>query len=361
MTIKILHLYSSWTEGGAEKVMIELACALEKKGYKNIIASPRNSYILRHAAQSDLSVYPCTIRGSFDPVGFITLLNIVMKENIDIIHAHQGKVFWPCVFIKCIFPRIKIVFHRHADLGHRFYSRMHYKWANRVIAISKAVANGLINREKVSPDKIDIIYNGTDFARFNSHVSPQKVRKLYNLGDYPVIGAVGAMNLPKGKGQRYLIEAARILNSKFGSARYMIVGDGPYRRELEEIAEKEGISDKVIFCGFQKNVEEYIAAMDVVCLLSWDTEGFGQVLVEAQAMAKPVIGTNIGGVPETFQDKVTGFLIPAENPIVLAEVLSKLLSDNELRARMGKAAAEFVTKRFAMENMVDEVIKSYEH
>jgi glycosyltransferase involved in cell wall biosynthesis len=174
-----------------------------------------------------------------------------------------------------------------------------------------------------------------------------------------VIGTVAAMNRPKGKGQEFLIEAAQIVQGRYPGARYLLVGDGPIKGYLENIARKLGVADKIVFAGYQENVEEYIAAMDIFCFLSWDREGFGQVMVEAQAMGKPVIGTDIGGIPETFRDGVSGFLIRPQDSESLAQNIIVLLDDQEKRAAMSKEAVAFATGNFNLAAMVDNVMAVY--
>lgn len=358
---KILHIYSSWTAGGAEKLMLSLAAELQKNGTDNIIAAPGDSYLYAKAKEMGLKAYAFSIRGSFAPPGLIRLWKIIKAENVDILHAHQGKVFWPCIIMKLLSGgKLKVVFHRHAQLPHAFYSRSHYSRADAVIAISQAVADGLIEREKVDPDKVKVIYNGTDFDRFSTAVSGDDVRRRYELEGKLVAGTVAAMNRPKGKGQEYIIEAAQILKQRYPDARYLIVGTGEILDELKAFAVKMRVADSIIFTGYQEAVENYIAAMDVFCFLSWDTEGFGQVMVEAQAMGKPVIGTDIGGIPETLDDTRTGFIIPPCNSEMLAQVLSQLFDSAELRARMGGAARQYVTERFSNAAMAAAVLKLYE-
>lgn len=358
--MNILHVYSSNTAGGAEKMMIDLATALETRGLRNIITGPKGSYLLQKAAEKKLTAYPLKINGSFDPIGILGLRSIVLKESVDVIHAHQGKVFWPCVFMKLfVKPRLKLVFHRHAQLPHSFYSRGHYTSADKVIAISKAVAAGLIEREKVSPEKVRVVYNGIDTARFNRNVSGSAVRDEYSLNGKFVIGTAAAMNRPKGKGQEYLIRAAAELKGRFKDLRYLIVGDGEIMRELKKTAEDLGVSDIVHFAGYRENIENYMAAMDVFCLLSWDTEGLGQVMMEAQAMGKPVIGTNVGGVPETFLNGKTGLLIPPENVSELAGAAAFFASDHPRAAAFGKAGEELVRRDFTIEKMAEAVASIY--
>lgn len=356
----VLHVYSSNTAGGAEKIMLDLARDLDRNGYKDIVAAPEGSYILSRARELGLAARPLRINGSFDPIGIAGLIRMVRSEGIDIIHAHQGKVFWPCVFAKR-FPgrKPKLVFHRHADLPHRFYSRGHYASADAVIAISKAVAKNLIEKEGVPGDKVKVIYNGIDLGRFSSSVSGAEVRKRYGLEGYTVAGTAGAMNRPKGKGQVYLLRAAAKLKKTHKNLKFLIVGDGEIRGELEAAAKELGVGDITVFAGYQERVEEFIAAMDVFCLLSWDTEGFGQVMTEAQAMGKPVIGTSVGGVPETFKDGITGRLIPPEDPDKLAEALDFFAGDMGARMAFGSEAEKFAKGNFGMDKMTAAVIDVY--
>ncbi len=358
---RVLHIYSSWTAGGAEKLMLTLAATLEKRGIKNFIAAPGDSYMFKKAQELGLAARALVIRGSFAPGGLVGLFLIIKKEKINILHAHQGKVFWTCIVMKLLFGKnLKVVFHRHAQLPHRFYSRTHYHFADSVIAISNAVAKGLMDVDKVPAKKVKIVYNGTDFERFNPNVSGKDVRERYNLKNEYVIGTAAAMNRPKGKGQEYLIEAAQIVKIRYPQAKFLIVGTGDIESDLKKLAKKLGVQNEVIFAGYQEEIEKYIAAMDIFCFLSWDTEGFGQVMVEAQGMGKPVIGTNIGGIPETFRDYETGILIPSKNSELIAQVIITMLSNKELLKNMGEKAASFVRENFSMDKMVDGVIKVYD-
>jgi glycosyltransferase involved in cell wall biosynthesis len=358
--MKILHVYSSWSKGGAEKLMVSLAAELEKIGLVNIIASPKDSYITELAKSLGLQTRHLVINGSFDLFGIFRLCLIASRDGIDIIHSHQGKTFWPCIFTKWLLRnKPKVVFHRHAQLPHKFYSRGHYGYSDKVISISKSVRDALIENEGVDPSKVKTIYNGTDFDRFNKSVSCENIKKNYQLFDKIVIGTAAAMNRPKGKGQQYLIEAAAILKKDFPKARYLIVGTGPILEDLKELSATLGVKDEVIFAGYQERVEEYLACMDIFCFLSWDKEGFGQVMVEAQAMGKPVIGTNIGGIPETFLNNMTGILIPSEDSKALAGILRDLLSNEQRRKKMGEEAAAFVRKNFSIQKMAQEVAQIY--
>jgi len=347
--------------GGAERMLLELAAGLEERGVHNIVGAPAKSYLASKAAALNLSHCPLSIRGSFAPFGILSLAMALRREKIDIIHAHQGKLYWAAIVANFLAgKRAKIIFHRHMQTNHAWYSRLHYRFADKVIAVSHAVANGLQSVDGVVADKCAVVYNGVDTNLFNPYVSGEEVRRKYGFaGEDIVVGMVGAMNKPKGKGQRALLEAANALKKEFPRARYLLVGEGTLRRQLEERGRVLGLERTVIFVGHQENIERYMAAMDVCCLLSWDTEAFGQVMAEAQALGKPVIGTTVGGIPETVVDKQTGFLIAPDDATQLETALRSLLSDDALRSRMGMAASGFARKSFGKEVTFDKTLAIY--
>jgi glycosyltransferase involved in cell wall biosynthesis len=167
------------------------------------------------------------------------------------------------------------------------------------------------------------------------------------------------MDVPRGRGQQYLIQAARILEKDFPEARYLIVGSGPLYGELRKLAHTMGINEKIVFTGYRENVEKCIAAMDIFCLPTLSSEGFGQVMLEAQGMGKPVVGTSIGGIPETFLNGVTGYLVPPESVESLVRMLTLLLENRAHRKQMGIEAARFVRQNFSIDLMAERTIAVY--
>jgi glycosyltransferase involved in cell wall biosynthesis len=341
--------------------MIDLAKALEEAGLKNYIGVPENSYMFLRARQLGLATRPFRLKSSLDPAGIRNLRRIIKEDNIDILHSHEGKTFWPCVFVKWFEkPTFRVVFHRRLQKPHRFYSRSHYRFADAVITVSQVVKDQLIHREHVSPEKIHVIYDFVDFSVFNEKVSGEEIRKKHSLGNGPVVGMVGTMDPEKSKGENYLIEAAKLLDKDFPDTRYLIIGKGVSRNELECMAREYGLSDKIIFAGYQETIQEYIAATDIFCLLSWKSEGLGNVLQEAQAMGKPVIGTGTGGIPETFQNQETGILVASRNVEDLAHALRLLIEKEPLRFKMARNAIQFTRTRFSEERAVSELVSVYD-
>ena len=360
MKYKVLHIFSSKAMGGAEKATLFLADSLQKSGLtENVMGVRKDTYMFLQSQEKKLQTVNFRAGGSFDPIGIFNLARIIKKNKIDIVHVHQGKLYWQSLIAKLFCPSVKVVFHRRQDTRHGFYSRMHYRFASAVIAVSKAVADGLVNFEKVPAAKVSVVYNGVNFSKFTLNEDYGDIVKEYGLENKKVVGSVGAIVDFKGKGQIYLIEAVKNLRADYPDLRCLIVGKGAGLEEQKAYAKKLKVDDIVFFAGYQEQIQKFVLAMDICCLLSWDTEGMPNVLIEAQALEKPVIATKIGGIPEAFIDGKTGTLIAPSNVSETETAIKKFLDDSKLSKRYGMAGREFVTKNFTIEKMVENTVGVY--
>lgn len=358
-SLKVLHLYSSFTPGGAEKRILSLVENLGKINVLAIIGCPKGSYLEKEAKRLALKICPIRIRGSLDIVGILALICLVKKEKFDILHIHQGKIFWPSIFVKWFFGnRLKLVFHRHLDIKSSFISRNHYKFADKIIAVSERVKEDLIKFDNAAPSKIVCIYNGMEINE--ELYNGEKIRKGCNIEDKITIGIIGGINKPEGKGQRYLLEVAYLLKEKYDNLHYLIVGDGSLRADLEKYASKIKINDIVTFTGFCENVYDFIKAMDIVCLLSCGTEALSSTLIEAQLLGKPVIGTDIGGIKETFLNGKTGILIPPRDIESLKKSLIELIENEDKRRSMGEKGKQWAKEKFNIKDFCNSIKSVYE-
>ncbi len=360
--IKVLHLFSSATIGGAEKQTLLTAINLKNLSnkFEPIVAAPKGTFLYEQAAAKGVKIEDFQCRGSFTPTGIIKLINIIKKDNISILHVHQGKLYWTALLMKLLFKNIKVVLHRRQDTRHKWYATGHYKLADKTLTVSEAVRQGLIKYEKVPDNKVQVLYNAFDFDRFLKEVDPSDVIKKYNLEGKIVIGTVAAIVSLEGKGQQYLIEAIAKLRKEYPNICGLIVGDGAGKVKQEEYAKKLGVSDIIRFTGYQAEVPKFIKAMDIFCLLSCDTEGFGNVNLEAQSLKVPVITTAVGGNPETIVDGKTGILIKPRNTEILISAIKQFLSDKEFAEKSAKAGYEFVKNTFSKEKFVENLTKVYE-
>ena len=198
-----------------------------------------------------------------------------------------------------------------------------------------------------------VIPNGVDVERFCDAATPGERRSLraalgYTDADY-VLGVAGGLRPEKNQTQ--LLEAAARLRQRGLPAKTLFIGDGATRAALEQRAEALGIAAHVRITGFQEDIRPYITACDVICVCSL-TEALSLAAIEAMAMSRPLIHSQVGGVGELIEPGRNGLLFPARNTQALVECLL-LLADGATRTTLGRAARQTIESSFSEGRMVD--------
>jgi phosphatidylinositol alpha-1,6-mannosyltransferase len=234
--------------------------------------------------------------------------------------------------------------------------------ADKVVAISNYTAS-FVQRAGVSPDKIEIVYPGFDSSRFRPLPPNPSLRQklLKERQQDRVILSVG--NLVDRKGHDTTIRALAKLLPSLPDVTYLIVGEGPYRPQLEALAAELNVQDHVVFAGRQADADlaEVYALSDLFVMASReqleakDVEGFGIVYLEAAACEKPVVGGRSGGVPEAVVDGVTGLLVDPLNVDELGEAMRRLLTDSDLATRLGQQGKLRATTEFTWEQAAEQI------
>lgn len=218
--------------------------------------------------------------------------------------------------------------------------------ATAVICVSKGVRDSM-EAQGVDADLLCFVHNGVDLDVADAVLAiPQPAHPF-------TIGTVG--NLMRRKSVDHLLRAAARMKALDESAfRVMVVGDGEERQKLESLAHQLGLAGQVDFTGFLKEPLPAMAAMDVFAFCSLK-EGFPRVIIEAMALGKPVVSSNVIGPQEAVEDGTTGFLYEYGDIEKLAALLMALRRDADLRARMGAAGRRRVEARFSVETYVTDV------
>jgi phosphatidylinositol alpha-1,6-mannosyltransferase len=194
---------------------------------------------------------------------------------------------------------------------------------------------------------------GVDISLFRPDAGdPAAVRRTYGLGGRPTLLSVA--RLVEWKGQDTVLRALPQLLSEVPDAKYLIVGDGPFRSDLERLVRELGLEEHVAFAGHvpEQELPSYYRAGDVLVVPSREfvehapVEGFGIVYVEAGACGVPVVGGRSGGTEESIEQGVTGYRVDHDDPSAVAEVTARLLRDRALAERIGKAGRERAVERF---------------
>ena len=226
-----------------------------------------------------------------------------------------------------------------ASLLSRGLDRITFIRTDVVVAVSDFVSSRLSLRFGIRSPKLRTVYNGVDVSRFTISSLPSSGR---------LIVCVAA--LIKEKGVDYLIHA--LAAPMLSSERLIIVGDGPERASLETLAYRLGVGERVEFLGLRDDVHAIVGNAAVVVHPAVWGEAFGLTIAEAMAAGRPVVGCQVGAVPELIQDGETGFVVPPGDPRALVEALATLLADGDLRDRMGARARERAEEFFSMDQWV---------
>ena len=223
-------------------------------------------------------------------------------------------------------------------------------FASRVVANSEATARAFMEAGGRS-ERVRIVYCGFD-AKAHPQASPAaaaELRRRFGLTGAPVVGLFG--RLTPWKGQHVLLAALRDLPD---DVQVLLVGSAmfdqeAYEAELRQLVEKEGLTQRVRFAGFQDDVAALMAGVDVVVHSSTHAEPFGRVVVEGMLSGRPVVATSGGGVNEIVTDGSTGLLVPPNEPRVLAGAISRLLADTAFAGRLGAAGRASASQRFGID------------
>jgi glycosyltransferase involved in cell wall biosynthesis len=173
----------------------------------------------------------------------------------------------------------------------------------------------------------------------------------------PIVGVVG--RLEPEKGHPTLLEAWRLVIDEVPDARLLVVGEGSRLEALQAQARELGIDHRVVFTGRRDDVPAVTAALDVAVLPSY-REAQGLTILEAMALSRPVVASNVGGIPEMVEDGQTGLLVPPHQPVPLAAAIVRLLRDHPLADMLARAGHDLVHKRFCIEVMVHAIEDLYE-
>jgi phosphatidylinositol alpha-1,6-mannosyltransferase len=233
--------------------------------------------------------------------------------------------------------------------------------AHRVLAVSHFTAS-LVQKTGVSPDRIEIVHPGCDSERFRP-LFPRPDLRQKLLGERhkdKILLSVG--NLVARKGHDMVLRALPRLREIVPGVTYLIIGEGTYRPQLENLALALGVRNHVVFAGrIAEDLPDIYALADVFVMPSreqleaCDVEGFGLVFLEASACAKPVVGGRSGGVPDAIVDGVTGLLVNPHNPEDIANSLAQLLTNKDLANRLGQQGRSWVIKDFGWVRVADRV------
>lgn len=371
MKKRILYVIDGIEFGGGERGFAQLLNGLPEDRFEPYLASAPNDAFLKNIKSKNLVFYPVDFSNRFNPLPLMRLYRIVKSQRIDIVHSQGARAdFFARIAAKLakvpiIISTVQMLVEGY-NVGYlkRFlyqtFDRFSERFVDYFLVVSSVLKENMIEVHGIPPDKIIKIYNGieTDYYKpVGNEEMRYKIRREFAVNDSDIlIASLG--RLVWQKGFEYFLHAIPEILREIPDARFILVGDGPLRPELERLAVELGEGDKIIFAGYRSDVRDVLAALDIVVIPSV-LEGFPMITLEAMAMAKPIVAAKIDGITEQITDGINGILIPPKDSSAIAQAIIRLINDRESGKKLGLAARKRVEQEFSVEKMVSETEKVY--
>jgi len=369
---KILFVIDGLEFGGGERGFVQLAAGLRDRFDISVASSPGGQFEYK-IRKLGIRFYPIHLskRASFKPV--LQIRDLILSHNIDILHSQGARADFfsriagrltgfPCILCTVQMPVEGFDVRPLRKTIYRLMDRVSERYVERFIVVSDSLKEMMVKKRRIPNEKVTRIYNGIELDEYmpnGKEIRSQKseVRREFEVAkDAPVIGAIGRMVWQKGF--EYLIEAVPSIIQDFRKAKVLIVGEGPLRERLEALGERLKVKKNLIFAGFRSDIRDILSAVDLLVVPSL-LEGFPMITLEAMAMAKPIVATNIDGIREQITNGESGILVPPRDPAALVNAVMRVLNDKELARNMGLSARRKVEREFSVEKMVAETEKVY--
>ncbi|MFC1635850.1 glycosyltransferase family 4 protein [Planctomycetota bacterium] len=354
---KVLLFFEYGTLNGGEFSLLAMLEALKPKEFEFVAAAPASGMLTGRLVQCGARVLPLMLRDTHGQKGSIEqinshLLELVRRVSPDLIHSNSlsmgrmvGRIASqlpiPCTsHLRDIIKLNKTVIselNRNAGL----------------IAVSNATKQFHV-KQGVLSDKVQVIYNGVNTALFHPAPTTGILKQELGLSDRTILLAnIGQICLRKG--QTLLAQAAVSLAEEFPEANYLFVGQRhsqkpesvAYENTIRLIFREGGIEDRLFCLGFREDIPVIFNEVDLLVHTALQ-EPLGRVLLEAASSAQAIVATNVGGTAEILTDEVSALLVPADDPEALTDAIRRILTDCELRIRLGQRARKRALEKFSL-------------
>ncbi len=359
--LTILHTESSLGWGGQEIRVRSEAMGMQRLGHRVIVAAPAHGHLFAAARDGGLEVVAVEMSRVLS--GVRTMASVLRTYHPLVVNTHSSRDSWlASIAVQFVAKNAILVRTRHLStpIARNILTRYLYGvLPDAIITTGEAIRTEMIGRHGFDPRKIVSIPTGIDLTVFSRKAADGALRRELGLSDQvPLVGTVAVLR--GWKGHEDLVEAADVVLRSRPDARFLIVGDGPYRPQIEAAIAKKGLADRIVMLGYRDDVPAVLASLNVFVLSSFGHEGVPQAILQALAMEVPVVATNVGAVAEAVRDGETGFLVPPRDTAAIASRIVELLSDPGLRRMMGEKGRGLVERCFGMERMLERTIGLYD-
>ena len=372
--IRLLLVIDDASIGGGQMHVLLLVKYLPKDNFEIEIATESEGWLVDEVRKLGIVIHQIAISNDLTWQSFDRIRQLLKSQRFDILHTHGGTAgFWirlvaiglekrPTIvhtyhglhYLNISQASIKAIKQKFKRAVFKLIDRFLLSYTDRIICICRSDYEKAIFAGVANPTQTSIVYNGIDPDFVLNPVCRENARKIFDLSSTEFIfGNVGRLH--EQKGHKYLLEAfARVTNP----ARLLIVGDGELRDKLSILANELEISDRVSFLGVRSDISEFLSAIDVFVMPSlW--EGQPIALLEALALNKPCIASDVDGIPEIITNGVNGYLVQPRNIDELARIMNLVLTDPVTLEQLFSHNGRTIALKFLAQNMATEVAKIY--
>jgi glycosyltransferase involved in cell wall biosynthesis len=340
-------------QGGSEKYVYDI---IKKYGPQYcVFVYSLDGPLVKQLEALGVTCYHVKMRHPFDMKAAIAISKIIKQENISLIHAHFLRENYIAILAKLLTRRIEVVWTYHVNVPMKRHivllNKIFTAFNKKVIAVSNFMKRELIKRG-INPAKIQVIYNGIGL----DHCCTTPGSKERTFVKMAIIG-----RLSSEKGHAFLLKSLYELKKLAPDAKWSldIVGDGELLHDLKRLTKDLKLENYVHFLGYINNVIDYLLNNIDIVIIPSENEALSFAAIEAMATGKPIVCTNIGGLPEVVVDGENGFLVEYGDTEALAKKLSTLIHSAELRREFGDNGKKRFEKYFTFEAMYSQLLNIY--
>jgi glycosyltransferase involved in cell wall biosynthesis len=366
-TYRLLHIIDHLGSGGAQETLLSLLKYADRQRFQVEVATLHGQgYYWEAIRRLQVPIHSLSPY-KFVPLYLSNLLYLLRRGKFDLIHCHLtasnliAKPLAVLAGVPYILNYDQNDIHRKEQKWLMWLDRLANLLTHHIVAVSASTRDFLLQQEKVSPEKITVIYNGVDLERFRPAAAATNRltwRHQWNLPENClVVGGVG--RLRRQKNFSFFLQVAREVLQNLPEVCFVIAGEGPEREKLESLAHDLGIASRVRFLGYVRDMAALYPAMDVLLMTS-HAEGTPLTILEAMAVGVPLVATQVDGMAEVLDDEADAFLVPPGDVSLFAQRTCRLLQDKLLAWQFGQSALAKVHKHYAAPAMARQVEAIYQ-
>jgi len=352
--LRILQLYpkADYFTGAAIQLR-DLAIGLAARGHAVTVATPPSELWAERMREAGVGYVPVPMQRAWDVRAAWRLAKVIRAGQIQVAHAHKGRARTLALLAGLMGARSRLVLNRGVSFRVPRARRLGYtsRRVHAIVAVCESIKRDLV-ATGVPAQKIEVIYSGTDLERFHPGLDGQPIRR--ELGLAPEHFLITQIGVRSWRGWRDVLDAMARLAPDTPHARLLFVGAPPPRvAELGECARKIGLDGRVLVLGHREDVPRILTASDVVVDASYAGAGLTGSIREALACERPVVATNLAGMPELVVDGETGLLVPPRDPDALARALGRVIENPTWAQAMARAGCKRVDAHFSLRAKLD--------